>query len=132
MGPARICVACAGKTLEVVLPGACPVCSQILDADGVCPNWLCDDPRRRIERIDAIAYLSGALRDKIHRYKYEGKTGWSLIFARLVVGWLEAHAADDPPDLIIANPTFTSPDHPDTGHTERIIESAAIEDVDER
>jgi predicted amidophosphoribosyltransferase len=132
MGPARICVACASKTLEAILPGACPVCSQVLDADGVCPNWLCDDPRRRIERIEAIAYLSGALRDRIHRYKYDGKTGWSLIFARLVVGWLEAHAAADPPDLIIANPTFTGPDHPYTGHTERIIESAAIEDVDER
>jgi predicted amidophosphoribosyltransferase len=132
MGPARICVACASKTLEAILPGACPVCSQILDADGVCPNWLCDDPRRRIERIDAIAYLSGALRDKIHRYKYDGKIGWSLIFARLVVGWLEAHAADNPPDLIIANPTFTGSDHPYVGHTERIIESAAIEDVDER
>ncbi len=48
------------------------------------------------------------------------------------MGWLETHAADDPPDLIIANPTFTSPDHPYIGHTERIIESAAIEDVDER
>lgn len=108
------------------------VCSQILDADGVCPNWLCDDPRRRIERIDAIAYLSGALRDRIHRYKYDGKTGWSLIFARLVVGWLEAHATADRPDLIIVNPTFTGPDHTYTGHTERIIESAAIEDVDER
>lgn len=125
-------MACASKTLEVILPGACPVCSQILDANGVCPNWLCDDPRRRIERIDAIAYLSGTLRDKIHRYKYEGKIGWSLIFARLAVGWLEAHAADDPPDLIIANPTFTSPDRPSIGHTERIIESAAIEDVEER
>jgi hypothetical protein len=67
MGPARICVACASKTLEVILPGACPVCSQILDADGVRPIWRCAVPRRRIERIDAIAYLSGALRDKIHR-----------------------------------------------------------------
>lgn len=131
-GPARICVLCASKTLEAIEPGACPVCSQLLDADGACPNWLCDDPQRRIDRIDAIAYLSGALRSKIHRYKYDGKTGWSLIFGRLLVGWLEAHAADDPPDLIVANPTFTGPDGPDIGHIERIIDSAAIEDTEER
>jgi predicted amidophosphoribosyltransferase len=131
-GPARICVSCASKTLEGIEPSACPVCSQLLGADGTCPNWLCDDPQRRIERIDAIAYLSGALRVKIHRYKYDGKTGWSLIFGRLLVGWLEAHTADDPPDLIVANPTFTRPDGPDIGHVERIIDSAAIEDAEER
>ena len=91
------------------MPQACPVCSQMLDGDGSCPNWLCDDPGRRIERIDAIAYLSGELRDRIHWYKYEGRTGWSLIFGRLLLGWLEANAADDPPDLIVANPTYIAP-----------------------
>ena|SRR5215472_12982558 len=131
-GPARICVSCASKTLEPIEPGACPVCSQLLGADGTCPNWLCDDPQRRIDRIDAIAYLSGALRGKIHRYKYDGKTGWSLIFGRLLVGWLEAHAADDQPDLIVANPTFTGSAGPGIGHIERIIDSAAIEDAEER
>lgn len=132
MGPARICVACASKTLEAIEPGACPVCSQMLGLDGICPNWLCDDPNRRIERIDAIAYLSGALQIRIHRYKYEGMTGWSLIFGRLLVGWLEAHFADDAPDLIVANPTFIGPGDPTTGHIERIIKSAAVEDVERR
>jgi len=131
-GPARICVACASKTLEAIEPGACPVCSQILGEDGACPNWLCDDPRRRIERIDAIAYLSGALQIRIHWYKYKGRTAWSLIFGRLLVGWLEAHAAAGPPDLIVANPTFLEPGGPEIGHIERIIESAAIADVEQR
>jgi predicted amidophosphoribosyltransferase len=131
-GPARICVACASKELEAIEPGACPVCSQILDANGACPNWLCDDSRRRIERIDAIAYLSGPLQAKIHRYKYQGMTGWSLIFGRLLVGWLEAHDAQDPPDLIVANPTYTGPGRPGLGHIERIIQRAAIEDDKER
>jgi predicted amidophosphoribosyltransferase len=131
-GPARICFPCANKTLEGIGPGSCPVCRQILQPDGTCPNWLCDDLGRRIERIDAIAYFSGSLRDKIHRYKYDGKTGWSLIFGRLLVGWLQAHAADDPPDLIVANPTFLGDGGPDIGHIERIIESAAIDDVEER
>ena len=108
------------------------MCCQILGDDGTCPNWLCGDPRRRIERIDAIAYLSGALRDRVHRYKYGGKTGWSLIFGRLVVGWLEAHTAAEPPDLIVANPTFIERDSADVGHVERIIESASTADAEER
>jgi hypothetical protein len=74
--------------------------------------------------------LSGALRVRIHRYKYEAKTGWSMIFGRLVVGWLEAHAAGDPPGLIVANPTFAGGGDPREGHTERIIRSAAIEDAE--
>jgi len=131
-GPARICVDCASQSLEAIDPGACPVCSQILGSDGTCPNWLCDGSQRRIERIDAISYLSGALQIRIHWYKYKGKTAWSLIFGRLLVGWLEANAADDPPDLIVANPTFLESGGPDIGHIERIIESAAIADADER
>lgn len=131
-GPAQICVACAGKTLEAIEPGACPVCSQMLGRDRTCPNWLCDDPDRRIERIDAIAYLSGALQRKIHRYKYDGKVGWALIFGRLLVGWLEAHATQNPPDLIVANPTFTDPGGSNIGHTERIIEKAATADTEAR
>jgi predicted amidophosphoribosyltransferase len=103
----------------------CPVCSQRLEGDSACRNWLCRDPRRSVERIDAIAYLSGAMQDKIQRYKYEGKAGWSLIFGRLVVGWLEAHAADDPPDLIVANPTYVAPGEPGPGHIEAIIRAAA-------
>jgi len=70
---------------------------------------LCRERNRRIERIDAIAYHSGALQDKIHSFKYEGKAGWSLIFGRLLVGWLEAHARDDPPGIIVANPTHLGP-----------------------
>lgn len=131
-GPARICVACASRTLEAIEPGACPVCSQMLGADGVCPNWLCSDPRRRIERIDAIAYLSGALQTRIHRYKYDGKTAWALIFGRLLVGWLEAHASADPPDLIVANPSFIEARAAGLSHVERIVNAAAVADVDER
>lgn len=131
MGPAWICVRCAAKTLEAVDADACPVCSQLLNRYGRCPNSLCADPQRRISRIDAISYLDGELRDQIHRYKYYGKSGWSLIFGRLVVGWLEAHAADDPPDLIVANPTFRLPEDP-PGHTELIIASAAVADAEQR
>lgn len=129
VGPARICAACASRALEQIVQQACPVCSQMLDGDGSCPNWLCDDDERRIERIDAIAYLSGALRHRILRYKYDGKTGWSVIFGRLLLGWLEANATDNPPDLIIANPTYIAPGSAGPGHVERILMSAAKEDL---
>lgn len=132
MGPAWICVACASKTLEAIAPRACPVCSQRLEDDSPCRNSLCREPNRRVERIDAIAYHSGALQDKIHSFKYEGKAGWSLIFGRLLVGWLEAHVGDDPPDLIVANPTYIGPGQPGHGHIETIIRSAATADYDGR
>lgn len=128
MGPARICVDCASKTLEAIAPPACPTCSQRLEDDSPCRNSLCRDRNRRVERIDAIAYYSGPLQEKIHSYKYNGKVGWSLIFGRLVVGWLEAHAGDDPPDLIVANPTYVGPGQPGFGHIETIIRSAATAD----
>lgn len=109
-------------------PRACPVCSQRLDGDSTCRNSLCRDPNRRIERIDAITSHSGAMQDKIHSYKYDGQAGWSLSFGRLVVRWLEAHAAADPPDLIVANPTYVDPGQPGPGHIEAIIRAAATAD----
>jgi predicted amidophosphoribosyltransferase len=101
----------------------------MVDEDGDCPNWLCTDPRRRITKIDAIAYLSGSLHDKIKAYKYDGQTGWALIFARLLIGWLQQNARDNRPDIIIANPTYIPPGSGDVGHTERIIDVAEREDV---
>jgi predicted amidophosphoribosyltransferase len=72
------------------------------------------------------------LQAKIHRYKYEGGAGWAVIFARLLVGWLEANAAHDPPDLIVANPTYTDPASARLGHIEKIIAAASIEDYEGR
>ncbi len=104
------------------------MCRQRLEAGGACRNSLCRDPGRSIERIDAVAYHSGAMQDRIQRYKYEGEAGWSLVFGRLVVGWLGAHAAGDPPGLIVANPTYLDPGQPGPGHIEAIIRAAATAD----
>lgn len=127
-GPPSLCLACASGSFEVISANACPVCSQILDGDE-CPNWLCADPSRSIRRIHAVAYLSGQLRYKILRYKYDGAWGWSLIFGRLILAWLERNAPEDPPDLIVANPTFSAAGTPRLGHTERVLDAAAAEDV---
>jgi predicted amidophosphoribosyltransferase len=104
------------------------VCSQIVQS-GSCPNWLCTDPARRITRIRAIAYSSGELRKTILRYKYDGRRGWSVIFGRLLLAWLDQNLRDQQPDLIIANPTFLGDGGATFGHTERVTEAAATEDV---
>jgi predicted amidophosphoribosyltransferase len=94
-----------------------------------CPNWLCADPTRSITRIRAIAYSSGALRTRILRYKYDGMWGWSLIFGRLLLAWLDRTGREVPPDLVVANPTFAASGSATPGHTERVIAAAAKEDV---
>jgi predicted amidophosphoribosyltransferase len=128
-GPARICVTCAGQSLDYIAEDACPICCQKLTSDGSCPNWLCSDSRRRISRIYAVAYLSGSLRNKVARYKYEGAYGWSLIFGRLLLGWLEQHATIERPELIVANPTYAGPGEQGLAHTERVLDVAAREDI---
>ncbi len=127
-GPPGLCLACAGRSFEVIASHACPVCSQIME-NGECPNWLCTDPDRRIARVRAIAYSSGQLRTTIHRYKYKGKAGWSLVFGRLLVAWLDRNARHEVPDLIIANPTYVGEGGASFGHTERVLDVAATEDV---
>jgi predicted amidophosphoribosyltransferase len=131
-GPARICVVCARRTFERVAPDACPTCSQQLEDDGSCPNWLCQDPGRRISRIHAIAYQSGALQRVINSYKYAGARSWSVIFGRLVLGWLELNALGDPPDLIVVNPTYTGPGGRAFAHTEIVLQRAEQADVRRR
>ena len=131
-GPAHICVACARQTFEDISQQACPICSQMLDDDGTCPNWLCADSRRRIARVHAIAYQSGPLRTVINNYKYHEARGWALIFGRLVLGWLDEHMTGNPPDLIVANPSYTGPGGRAFGHTEVVLEAASREDVQRR
>ena len=127
-GPPRTCLACATQTFEGIAPNACPICNQMLDGDE-CPNWLCSDPTRRITRIRAIAYSSGPLRTKILNYKYDGRTGWSLIFGRLLLAWLDHNPREESPDLIIASPTYLGEGGASFGHTEAVIDVAADEDV---
>jgi predicted amidophosphoribosyltransferase len=125
-GPPQLCLQCAQKSIENISVDACPVCSQIV-IKGECPNWLCNDPDRRISKISAIAYSSGPLKKKIWNYKYDGKTGWAIIFGRLLHAWLYSAHQEPFPDLIIANPTFTGGGR--FRHTEAVIDAAESEDT---
>jgi predicted amidophosphoribosyltransferase len=71
---------------------------------------------------------SGALRDKIHRLKYDGKHGWALIFGRLIVGWMDSHREQmRSVDYVIGNPTHRG--RLPLQHMEAIMEAAYTEDV---
>ncbi|PRH80741.1 hypothetical protein C6N75_02250 [Streptomyces solincola] len=66
------------------------------------------EAERGFSRVDAVAMYSGALRDKIHKLKYEGRAGWAMIFGRLLVGWMDSHPeAMRGVDYIVGNPTHT-------------------------
>src|SRR5215472_805372 len=124
-GPVSTCFACAEPQLSRPTAAACPLCAQYLRSDGLCPNELCRSPRRRITKIHAIGYQSGALRRAINSYKYRGSRGLSVVFARLLLAWLEQNMAADPPGLIVANPSFVGPGGQEFAHTETVLAAAA-------
>jgi predicted amidophosphoribosyltransferase len=130
-GPAAACLACASSQISRPGPDACAVCDQRLAVDGCCPNELCRQPGRRISKIRAIGYQVGPMRRAIHSYKYDGVRSLSLPLGRLLLGWLEQHMAADPPDLIVANPSYAVPDRATgrpLGHTETVLHAAAAAD----
>ena len=126
-GPPQVCLSCARKSFSNIPDTACPVCSQKME-NGLCRNQLCKDAKRYIQKIQAIAYYSGELKELIPRYKYKHKSGWSLIFGRLLVAWLNENLENDKPDIIIANPTYSQDDKL-PNHTELVIDVACKEDV---
>jgi predicted amidophosphoribosyltransferase len=129
-GTARLCSDCAGCTLQPVADSHCPVCSQTTQPGKSCANRLCALPvdQRGFSRVDAVAVYSGALRDKIHKLKYDGAYGWAMIFGRLLVGWMESHPERmRGVDHVVGNPTHTG--RQPLQHIEAIMDAAYAEDV---
>jgi predicted amidophosphoribosyltransferase len=126
------CLACLTSKLSRPGKDACPICSQRRDLRGLCPNELCRSPRRRIARIHAVGYQSGQLRRAINSYKYRGVAGWSAVFGCMLLAWLDANMAADPPDLIVANPSFVGPGGQDFAHAEAVLADAARADPGSR
>ena len=60
----------------------------------------------------------------MQRFKYKGKTGWGMIFARLLIGHLYETWDPSNVDLIIANPP-----NPGRNHTTLVIGHAATYDT---
>ncbi|MFJ7258302.1 ComF family protein [Streptomyces sp. NPDC098085] len=84
--------------------------------------------QRGFSRVDAVAVFSGALRDKIHKLKYDGAHGWEIIFGRLIVGGMESHPEQmKGVDHVVGNPTHAS--RQPIQHIEVIMDAAYTEDV---
>ncbi|MFE4514732.1 ComF family protein [Kitasatospora sp. NPDC056783] len=63
------------------------------------------------------------MKQTLPRLKYEGMLGWAMIYGRLIVGWLDTHAAEvEDVDVIIGNPT--APDRRPQ-HVEAIMRAAS-------
>jgi predicted amidophosphoribosyltransferase len=131
-GPVSVCASCAWPKLVRPGPDSCAFCAQRLDADRSCPNELCANPRRRIDKIHAIGYQAGPMRRAINSYKYRGARGLAVVLGRILVGWLEENAAADPPGLIVANPSFVGPGGQQFAHTETVLAAAARADLANR
>ena len=52
-----------------------------------------------------------------------------LIFARLLLGWLQRCLEPADIDLIVASPTYPGPPNRRFQHTEAVIDSAAVQDM---
>src|SRR5689334_14346655 len=108
-GTPQICFLCASQEMEAIADGSCNICCLQLKSDGTCGNPLCSWDDRYFDRNHAIAMRSGHLEAAINRYKYENFKGWSAIFGRVLVGYLNAHHNTfNTFDVIIASPTFVS------------------------
>jgi predicted amidophosphoribosyltransferase len=124
-GPAWLCQWCAAQTLEPAAPYYCAVCGQALEsAASRCGNVLCRATDRTFAFNRAIAMKTGTLDSAIKLHKYQGRVGWAIIFARVLLGYLDSHPDVSNAGLIIPMPAAT----PGHGHTGRVIQSAIEQD----
>ena len=127
-GTPRICSDCARMNFEALAASRCGVCDLPYQSGKTsCGNPLCNRQDRQFTRNFAIAMRSGALEKAISRYKYEGKKGWGLIFARVLVGYLNANKQEFKAfDLITASPCYVGPGGSrDWDHTRLVLQHAA-------
>lgn len=133
-GTPEICFSCARTLIKPLPPDRCDTCDQALGDDGECHNPICSWDDRYFTWNYAIAMKSGVLEKAISRYKYEGGTGWALIFGRVLLGFLEANPrVFENFGLIIPSPTYTSESGPGRtwDHTRLVVQRADEEDIDD-
>lgn len=129
--PPALCFSCAHQSIEILSQKRCEVCDLPFEAgEDWCRNVICNWPDRWFTCNYSIAMRSGDLQNAINRYKFEDRQSWAVIFARVLVGFLE----EKPElfrefDLITASPTYTSRDGMSRrwDHTRRVIETAHSE-----
>jgi predicted amidophosphoribosyltransferase len=130
-GPMMLCYRCARREIGGLPTHSCEVCDQELSApDATCRNPVCNWPDRQFQWNFAVAMRTGALERAITLYKYRDKTGWALIFGRVLAGFLrECRSTFYGFDLVTPSPTYVGPGGRTFDHTAMVLRKAA--DLDE-
>jgi predicted amidophosphoribosyltransferase len=130
-GPAALCFSCARQTIKGLEANKCRVCDRPFDAGTTkCKNPICNFPDRSFLWNYAVAMKrkSGSLEQAITAYKFSDQKYWAIIFARVLLGFLEDQVETfDWFDLIIASPTFVGPGGRSWDHTRLVLECAEME-----
>jgi predicted amidophosphoribosyltransferase len=127
VGSVAICYPCARRTMQAVPLSRCTVCEQQRTAPRApCTNKVCHWPDRQFDWNAAVAMRGGPLEQAINRYKYDGVTGWALIFGRVLAGFLydQRHRFAGF-DLVIPSPTYVGPGGRSFDHTALVLGVAA-------
>jgi predicted amidophosphoribosyltransferase len=106
---------------------ACRVCGAALGVSPSCLNQWCGREDRWFSGVWSAASHSGAVRRAILSYKYQSRTEWSRVFARMLVGYLDDHMPwFDDYDFLLGAPSYTGRGarrHWD--HIDRVVQEAA-------
>jgi predicted amidophosphoribosyltransferase len=131
-GASAICISCAMTSVPPLTGPRCQICSQELGLTG-CRNPICTRPahQRGFGTVSAVSVYTQPLDAILKRFKYEGRSGWSWVFGRLILGWLNLNVMSATRyTLILANPSFTG--RQPYQHVEMILDAAATEDIHRR
>jgi len=128
-GTVAICHSCAMREIEPLPEDGCQVCQLPLQGDQ-CGNPICNDrPTRHFDRNRAIGYRKGYLDSTISWYKNANQPYWAVIFARLLLAFLDEHRENFSEfDLIVASPTYVSTKGPGRrwDHTRLVLRQAYL------
>lgn len=110
----NICSSCVSER-HPPIASPCPICSQDESAAS-CQNSFCQGTEPRyFDNIYATTMNEGELQQKIRRYKYQNQvhcdTVWGIIFARMLIGYMEESRNPNAVDIIIPNPSNSDRNH---------------------
>lgn len=131
-GAPGLCLDCVLSAQPAPSAHRCPVCGQELGGpDETCRSMLCRSSTRAITRIHAITMDKPPIFEAIRRAKNYETRGFSSIFGRLIVGWLQRNARPHDYDFIVHNPDPIDPTGRWLGHTAEILRWARAEDINQ-
>jgi predicted amidophosphoribosyltransferase len=88
-GAPELCFACTTRGHTVRRAPSCPVCGQVLDGTGGCPNAVCTLEDRYFDRVYTVSERPDEMWNAVYSYKYGEERGWADVLARILVGFLE-------------------------------------------